>query len=123
MTDPAPLTVVVDATNCVGSVPDGWWRDRIGATRRLRDSLDPDELRQTLQLEDPPSLVLGRLPSRRVDGCHSVMDRSRGMLAQTAAVYAGSNIAWKPPVCQKSTGPLRFPLRARSMIAATAFAV
>jgi hypothetical protein len=31
--------VVVDAANVVGSVPDGWWRDRAGATTRLRDAL------------------------------------------------------------------------------------
>ncbi|MBD3931421.1 NTP pyrophosphohydrolase [Streptomyces chumphonensis] len=31
--------VVVDAANVVGSVPDGWWRDRPGAARRLRDRL------------------------------------------------------------------------------------
>lgn len=34
----APL-VVVDAANVVGSVPDGWWRDRRGAATRLRDAL------------------------------------------------------------------------------------
>lgn len=27
--------VVVDAANVVGSVPDGWWRDRLGAAERL----------------------------------------------------------------------------------------
>ncbi|MFJ9679307.1 NTP pyrophosphohydrolase [Streptomyces sp. NPDC101194] len=31
--------VIVDAANVVGSVPDGWWRDRRGAAERLRDSL------------------------------------------------------------------------------------
>ena len=31
--------IVVDAANVVGSVPDGWWRDRAGATERLRDAL------------------------------------------------------------------------------------
>ncbi|MFJ6670627.1 NTP pyrophosphohydrolase [Actinosynnema sp. NPDC091369] len=31
--------LVVDAANVVGSVPDGWWRDRAGATARLRDAL------------------------------------------------------------------------------------
>lgn len=31
--------VVVDAANVVGSVPDGWWRDRRGAAERLRDGL------------------------------------------------------------------------------------
>jgi 8-oxo-dGTP pyrophosphatase MutT (NUDIX family) len=30
-----PLNVVVDAANVVGSRPDGWWRDRAGATVRL----------------------------------------------------------------------------------------
>ena len=41
--DPAravkPPLVLVDAANVVGSVPDGWWRDRFGATERLRDAL------------------------------------------------------------------------------------
>ncbi|UGQ12185.1 NTP pyrophosphohydrolase [Yinghuangia sp. ASG 101] len=36
----APL-VVVDAANVIGSVPDGWWRDRLGAAERLRDALVP----------------------------------------------------------------------------------
>lgn len=29
------VTLVVDAANVVGSVPDGWWRDRAGAAERL----------------------------------------------------------------------------------------
>ncbi len=33
--------LVVDAANTVGAVPDGWWRDRHGATERLRDALAP----------------------------------------------------------------------------------
>lgn len=36
-----PDLVIVDAANTVGSVPDGWWRDRRGAAERLRDSLAP----------------------------------------------------------------------------------
>ncbi|MFJ3921893.1 NTP pyrophosphohydrolase [Streptomyces sp. NPDC090022] len=31
--------LIVDAANVVGSVPDGWWRDRKGAAERLRDLL------------------------------------------------------------------------------------
>jgi len=31
-----PVTLVVDAANVVGSRPDGWWRDRPAAARRLR---------------------------------------------------------------------------------------
>ena len=38
--DTLPL-LVVDGANVVGSVPDGWWRDRLGATERLRDALEP----------------------------------------------------------------------------------
>lgn len=31
--------IVVDAANVVGSVPDGWWKDRVGAAARLRSRL------------------------------------------------------------------------------------
>jgi hypothetical protein len=31
--------LIVDGANVVGSVPDGWWRDRAGAAARLRDRL------------------------------------------------------------------------------------
>lgn len=31
--------LVVDGANVVGSVPDGWWRDRRAAAERLRDHL------------------------------------------------------------------------------------
>ncbi|WP_338750613.1 hypothetical protein [Janibacter alittae] len=73
MTDAVRVTVVVDAANCVGSVPDGWWRDRVAATRRLRDSISPAALRQTLHLDEVPHVVLvveGR--ARGVDSCESV---------------------------------------------------
>ena len=33
--------IVVDAANVVGSVPDGWWKDRVGATERLLDRIAP----------------------------------------------------------------------------------
>lgn len=33
--------LIVDGANVVGSVPDGWWRDRRGAAERLRDALAP----------------------------------------------------------------------------------
>lgn len=31
--------IVVDGANVVGSRPDGWWKDRAGAARRLYDDL------------------------------------------------------------------------------------
>ncbi|MER7763182.1 NTP pyrophosphohydrolase [Streptomyces sp. NPDC097619] len=35
----SPEVLIVDGANVVGSVPDGWWRDRRGAAERLRDLL------------------------------------------------------------------------------------
>lgn len=37
--EPAVPLIIVDGANVVGSVPDGWWRDRAGAAIRLRDNL------------------------------------------------------------------------------------
>ncbi|WP_406863682.1 NTP pyrophosphohydrolase [Streptomyces sp. HUAS MG47] len=39
MAEPIRPMIVVDGANVVGSVPDGWWRDRRGAAERLRDAL------------------------------------------------------------------------------------
>ena len=35
----APGLLVVDAANVVGARPDGWWRDRAGAARRLVEAV------------------------------------------------------------------------------------
>jgi hypothetical protein len=58
MTDAAPL-LVVDAANVVGSTPDGWWRDRTGATERLRDRIAAlAESGQRIWTEEPPEWVM-----------------------------------------------------------------
>lgn len=57
MTDNSTHLLVVDAANVVGSRPDGWWRDRAGAARRLLTSLktlpsrlnDPTEIAVVLE--------------------------------------------------------------------------
>jgi hypothetical protein len=41
MTPAVRPLLLVDGANVVGSVPDGWWRDRRGAAERLRDALVP----------------------------------------------------------------------------------
>ena len=46
--------VIVDGANVVGSRPDGWWRDRAGAARRLREAL----LATDLSVGDEVVLVL-----------------------------------------------------------------
>jgi uncharacterized protein YaiI (UPF0178 family) len=52
---------LVDASNVIGSRPDGWWRDRAGATERLLASLErfaegEDEVVVVLDA-GPPSLA------------------------------------------------------------------
>lgn len=46
-----PVELVVDVANVLGSRPDGWWRDRAGATARLLDELGAG-LPRTLELPD-----------------------------------------------------------------------
>ena len=51
---------VVDASNVIGSRPDGWWRDRAGAARRLVAALDAlaertgEEVTVVLDAGEPP---------------------------------------------------------------------
>lgn len=55
-----PPLIIVDAANVVGSVPDGWWRDRAGATERLRDRLAPlaEQGLAAWPTEQPPEILL-----------------------------------------------------------------
>ncbi|MFJ2635379.1 NTP pyrophosphohydrolase [Streptomyces sp. NPDC087422] len=56
----APL-LVVDGANVVGSVPDGWWRDRRGAAERLRDALVPLAASGLAEDSGAPPWARGRL--------------------------------------------------------------
>ena len=38
------MTLIIDGANVVGSRPDGWWRDRPAAARRLWDRLTAADL-------------------------------------------------------------------------------
>ena len=49
---------LVDASNVIGSRPDGWWRDRAGATSRLLDAL-----REFARAEDEVVVVLDAGPA------------------------------------------------------------
>jgi hypothetical protein len=66
---PPDAHLVVDAMNVVGSRPDGWWRDRQGAVRRL-----VGQLQQLAEATDHPITVVidGRpmadLPEGERDG-------------------------------------------------------
>ena len=56
--DPALPLVIVDGANVVGSVPDGWWHDRLGAARRLRDALSDLPARGLPGLPGPVEVTL-----------------------------------------------------------------
>ena len=68
--------LVVDAANVVGSRPDGWWRDRAGAARRLHDRLAAADLGEdevVLVVEGvaragPPPGVVGRVRTVHAPG-------------------------------------------------------
>ena len=54
-----PARLIVDGSNVMGSRPDGWWRDRPGATRRLVDALGAWAEEEVLVVFDgrpPPDL-------------------------------------------------------------------
>jgi 8-oxo-dGTP diphosphatase len=68
----APVTIIVDGANVVGSRPDGWWRDRAAAAARLRDELVPLITRGITALpngldsagQDAAATAGGQLPQR-----------------------------------------------------------
>jgi predicted RNA-binding protein with PIN domain len=90
--EPSTTTTIVDGNNVIGSVPDGWWRDRRGAVRRLlRRLVDYQRCTETavvLVLDVPqPDLPAGlhdgvhvRYPTRR--GRNAADDEIRQLLAE-----------------------------------------
>ena len=51
---------LVDASNVIGARPDGWWRDREGAARRLIDALREVGEEVTVVLDAGPAEWAGR---------------------------------------------------------------
>jgi predicted RNA-binding protein with PIN domain len=88
----APISmIVVDGSNVIGTVPDGWWRDRPAAARRLLARLQclrsrtGSELVLVLDVIDPElpegayAGVDVRYPTRR--GRNAADDRIRDLVA------------------------------------------
>ncbi len=50
----ARVALIVDGMNVIGAVPDGWWRDRTGAMRRLAARLAEREEDVVLVLDGAP---------------------------------------------------------------------
>jgi hypothetical protein len=81
------LHLVVDAANVVGSRPDGWWRDRAGAARRLAGSIvavlvsRPDDLVELLDGTAPSSASAGTAgsdPAAAALQVHLVLEGAAG---------------------------------------------
>jgi hypothetical protein len=48
------VVLVVDVANVMGSRPDGWWRDRVGAAERLLASMAPLAGAEAVSPDDVP---------------------------------------------------------------------
>ena len=88
--------LVVDAANVVGSRPDGWWKDRAGAARRLHESLlvgdtTFDEIVLVLEGAAKGGVKVGR--DAHVRTVHAPKDGDSEIERQTAqAVEAGRRV-------------------------------
>jgi 8-oxo-dGTP pyrophosphatase MutT (NUDIX family) len=98
-----PMEFIVDAANVMGSRPDGWWRDRAGAARRLRDQLAvlaadgvpalPEEMRAPpLERWFPEFVLVVEGAARSVAATHAAGSRDTGS-RDTGARDTGSGEA------------------------------
>ncbi|MEU2153878.1 NTP pyrophosphohydrolase [Streptomyces sp. NPDC019396] len=81
--------LIVDAANVVGSVPDGWWKDRRGAAERLRDRLaarSGDE--EIILVVEGSARDVASVPGVRVDSAPGSGD---DLIVELAAGYAGQD--------------------------------
>jgi 8-oxo-dGTP diphosphatase len=95
-----PLTIIVDAANVMGSRPDGWWRDRAGAARRLRDQLAGLAAQGVPSL--PDSIDAPALERWFPDVVLVVEGAARSVAAAHAAGPAGSDRSSAP---EREPGP------------------
>jgi predicted RNA-binding protein with PIN domain len=104
--------IVVDGANVVGSVPDGWWRDRRGAATRLRDAL---AARDTTTL---PAALLGAV-TLVVEGAARGVPPVAGVAVEAApksgddhiVALVADNVGRRPVVVVTSDRELRQRVR------------
>ncbi|MCD6638328.1 MAG: hypothetical protein LT071_00245 [Nocardioides sp.] len=87
--------LVVDAANVVGSVPDGWWKDRSGAARRLHErllvaDLPHDEIVLVLEGAAKGGVRAGRDAHLRV--VHAARDGDSEIRRQAATAAAAGHV-------------------------------
>jgi hypothetical protein len=84
-------TLIVDAANVVGSRPDGWWKDRAGAARRLHEQLlvadlPYDDVVLVLEGQAKGGVRAGR--DGHVRTVHAARDGDTTIVEQAAAAAA-----------------------------------
>lgn len=88
--------LIVDGANVVGSRPDGWWRDRAGAARRLQGQMSVAELPQdevVLVLEGAARRGYPAGQDRRVRTVHAPRSGDDAIVEEaTAQVGAGDEV-------------------------------
>jgi predicted RNA-binding protein with PIN domain len=81
-------TLIVDGANVVGARPDGWWKDRAGAARRLHEALlvadvGYDEVVLVLEGQAKGGVPAGR--DAHVRTVHAPKDGDATIVAQARA--------------------------------------
>ncbi|WP_345840642.1 hypothetical protein [Nocardioides sp. 616] len=87
--------LVVDGANVVGSRPDGWWKDRAGAARRLHEELLVADLpHDQLVLVLEGGAKAGVRPGRdvHVRTVHAPRDGDSEVVAQVQAAAAAGHV-------------------------------
>ncbi len=104
---------VVDASNVIGSRPDGWWRDRDGATRRLVADL----ARFAAETGEPVTVVLDAGPPdlADADGIDVVFARRRGRDAADDEIVALLEAAPDPSAHRVVTSDADLAARVRAL--------
>ena len=108
--------LVVDGMNVIGSRPDGWWRDRDGAARRLLadlQALTDDDL--TLVLDGRP---LDDVPEGTHDGVEVLYARRSGRDAGDDRIVETVGAASDPTTIVVVTSDRALAARVRALGAA-----
>ena len=88
--------LVVDGANVVGSRPDGWWRDRAGAARRLHEQLAVADLPYddvVLVLEGAAKSGVAAGQDRDLVTIHALRDGDSAITSQArAATSRGDSV-------------------------------